>query len=464
VILNAVLHTLHARGLLRGGETVVVGVSGGPDSMALLHVLWRLRERLSFGLHVCHVNHRLRGEQADAEAAAVEAFACQLGAPATAVVRDVAARATAEGISVEEAGRRTRYEAFEETAQTIAATKVAVGHTADDQVETILLNLLRGAGPEGLAGMPPARGKIIRPLIDVRREQTIAYCRQHGLPYHLDPSNLDRRFLRNRVRLDLVPQLRDLREGAEAGLLRFAEVARVEEGFFRERTEEAFSQVATRASSEAVAFGLAGFAEQHLALQRRLVREAVRRLRGDLSGLELAHVDAAISLIEAEPGKQVELGADLVAVRTYSEIVLAGAPAEPPLPFAGEVSLTLPGVTAIPELGLRIEAALGVGEADGRDVVVLDADRLISPVIRARRPGDRFFPAGAPGEKKLQDFFVNEKIPRPERGRQPLLAAGERQVAWVIGRRVGEPFRAGPETTHPVTLLAVWGSKMEQDR
>lgn len=469
--MRAVRAALARHRMVAPGDKVLVGVSGGPDSLALLHVLWRLRAEIGVALHVAHLNHLLRGEQAAEDAAFVRAVSEGLGLPCTVEEAPVARLARERGLSLEEAGRVARYDFFRRLAAATGAARVALGHTRDDQAETVLMRLLRGAGPSGLAGIPPVRdGWVIRPLLAVSRAAVEAYCRAHGLRPRRDPTNEEPSFLRNRVRLELLPRLEsEYNPELRQALAQLAELLRAEEEWLGRQAEEAAAGL-VRAEGGSVVVGVEGLVQLPLALRRRVVRLAAERA-GVPGPLPFEHVEGVLALCEAAVGGAVSLPGACEARREHDGLVI-GAGGGRGAPFS--YRLAVPGSVLVPEAGLRLVAEVVPGGAwpprDGAaggappdderrgagqaGVAVLDADRLpLVLTVRSRRPGDRFRPLGMRGEKKLQDFLVDAKVPRRERDRVPVVEAGG-EIVWVVGHRVDARFAAGEASARRLVLRA----------
>jgi tRNA(Ile)-lysidine synthase len=457
MLTDTVLATIERRGLISPGERVAVGVSGGPDSVALLHILHELSAELRIELHVAHLNHGLRGAEADEDSQYVLELADSLRLSATVEKRDVAAMARDGGMSLEHAARVARYEFLEKAADACGASKIAVGHTSDDQVETVLLHLLRGAGPEGLAGMPPARGRIIRPLFDAARQDVEDYCASKGLAPRLDSSNLSRDFARNRIRLDLMPLLERDHPALRRHLFRVAEIVREENSFLRDIAVRELERMSLKCEDGEIVISARRLSRRPVALQRRIVREALRLLLEDLRHIEHGHVEALRTLAVGKGGREVHLPRGLRARLQGGRLFISARPkpVEEPIqvewarPELREWVLSIPGVTPLPELGLEIEAAL-VPASDARipepdpHVAWLDYSRISEPLTaRTWRRGDRFHPLGAAGSTKLQDFFVNAKVPREQRGRIPIVVCGQ-TIAWIVGYRLAEDFKLTP--------------------
>lgn len=443
-----VLDYVRGEEMFAAGDRVLAAVSGGPDSVALLHLLHRLRPELKIDLGVAHFDHGLRGEESLEEARFVAGLAQGLDLPFFLGRGDVRKLARKEKISLQMAARRLRLDFLQDTCRGQGFTKLALGHTADDQVELFFLRLLRGAGPEGLKGMWPATPEgLVRPLLAVGKEVLRTWLEQEDLPYRQDPSNLNRRFLRSRVRLDLLPELeRSYNPCLKEAVWRAQVLLQEEERFLSQETGRLWSEVGRDRGPDFHSLDLPRWGELDHIFQKRLLREAVGKILGDRV-LTSAQVDSLLDLAQGgKSGGVISLG-DCRVARAGSELhVFRRLP--PP-----------PGViTTLPPSGV-LEAADGwrweIRESDGYPEASgppppheawIDADKVALPLeARYFHPGDRFWPAGAPGAKKLQDFLVDQKVPRWLRPFIPLVADA-RQVIWVAGLRVAEPVKPTPAT------------------
>jgi tRNA(Ile)-lysidine synthase len=433
---------------VRTGDGLVVAVSGGVDSMCLLHALAACAGRGGLRLVVAHVHHGLRGRSADRDAASVVAAAERLGLPYALERLDGATRAP--GTSVQVWAREQRYRVLEAVRRRVNAEWVATAHNQNDQAETLLLNLLRGTGPKGLAGIPLIRGRILRPLLAVSRGEVEAYRDRYEIGFREDPSNRSDVYRRNRLRHRLLPQLlREYNPRLVESLAALAGQAREDEEALTAVVERlAAGALCTRGS--AVGLTLADLAAAPPAIARRLLQEAYGRAVGVGHGLTRRHLAALASL--ALGAGRVRLPGGVAVSRAggllWFEPLAGGGP-----------SPSAPTVVATPEAILRPGrwtrwrpggCMIRERHVAGRELRVPGDDparELLSPVLlagtlrlRGWRPGDRFQPLGLRGAKKLQDFFVDTKIPRGARARIPLLVAGDR-IAWVVGVRIADPFR-----------------------
>jgi tRNA(Ile)-lysidine synthase len=449
-LVAAVRATVARHRLLAPGDRVLVAVSGGPDSVALLHALICLQPDHGLTLVVCHVDHGLRAE-ADRDAALVRELAGRLGCPA--VVERVVVRCR-PGRSPESAARDARYAALERVARECGATRIALGHTADDQAETVLMRLVQGAGPRGLAGIPVRRGRLVRPLLDVDRAAVLAHLARHDLPSVEDSTNQDVTLLRNRVRREVLPLL------AAHGWPRIGPALRRSAAASRELVEALDALLGPRVAA-LVRPGLGGV-WLDLAPLRGLppgaVKAALRLALVDVArrpevraGLRAPHLDQLAGLLDAPAGARVRLPGGLVVERARAALWVArvGEPAAP-------IPLVVPGETDLPAAGCRVRVDLG-GPAPGIPgpwEAWLDADVLRGPLlVRPRRPAERVVPFGADRHVRVAGLLAAAGTPRAARGAWPLLvAAGPPEeptaetVLWVIGVRRAAAAPITPET------------------
>jgi tRNA(Ile)-lysidine synthase len=439
--------------MLESGDTVLVGVSGGPDSVALLHCLVALSGKWALHLVVGHLNHRLRGEAADQEAAFVERLASRLGVPCEVGSRDVASYSAEHRLSIQEAARAVRYAFYEDVAAGHGARKIALGHQADDNAESILIYLLRGTGPRGLAGIPPVRdGRFIRPLIDLSRTQIVQFLEQRGFEYVRDDSNLDPKYLRTRIRHELLPLLKDnFNPKIVHALTRLASIVRQEEDFLNLQTRGVFQEVVLEQKMNRLTLSASGLARLHSALLQRLVRQAVLSVRGNLKRLGHSHVEAVVRLVRGPlPSGRLDLPNGVWVVRDRDEVAFSLESLESTPVF--EYDITGPGTTLIQEIGTCVRLSV----CDVNEVVVtakhrgatafFDLQAVSFPVVvRSLREGDRFRPLGMSGSQKLKAFFINHKIPRSARHRCPLLLSGGR-IVWVGGYRIDDSAKITEKT------------------
>lgn len=460
-------HILQDQCKLDPQRPVLVGVSGGPDSLCLLDIL----RRAGYPLIVAHFNHQLRPEAAQ-EADSVSGLAGTLGLTFVTDSADVRAHAQAQGLSLEEAARMLRYRFLFASAREHAAQAVAVGHTADDQVETVLMHFLRGAGLAGLKGMEVSsllplfdpRIPLVRPLLGMWRAETESYCREHGLQPHLDASNADPVYFRNRLRHTLIPELEKYNPRLKESLLRSAQALQGDYAALQEILEADWDQVFAEQGKGWIAFHRSALVGLSTGIQRNLIRRAGEILRPASRDFGYQAVDRAVRWIDSPTGKQVDFANSLYLLREQGILYLAAYEAD--LPSAQFPQVAAPRPLVVPTaLGLENAWNLSVEEVDGVEArsqasgnadpftAWLDAEQTAEEiVVRQPREGDRFQPLGMEnGSIKLSDFFVNEKLPRRARGKWPLVCSGG-EIVWVAGYRLAHPFRVTEGTKRALRL------------
>ncbi len=445
---------------------MAVALSGGADSVALACVLFDLDRREEIVLAgFAHLNHGLRGEEADRDEAFCRAFAERLSRPIVVESTDVAQLARAERRSIEDTARRARYAFLERAADVLAADDMAVAHTRNDQAETVLLRLFRGAGPDGLAAVHSRRGRFVRPLLDVSRPQILEYLQELKVEFREDASNRDVSIPRNRVRHELLPLL-EQRFSPEivTRLARAAAMAADDARFFRELVDARAASLLVLEPGR-VTIDRRALATESPALASRLILRALRHVAGErFVGFD--QIDRVLTVASDGPesadfpGGRVERIGDRVVLtcRALSHAALG------PEWNNFHYTLSIPGEVFVAEAGCAIEArrvpvATGasagetLGLAGQRDATVIDAAGLPDILsVRGRRRGDTFRPLGSPGHKKLQDLFVDRKVPRGSRDRVPIVVDGRDRIIWVAGHAVAEEFRVTDRTQSMVVL------------
>jgi len=437
--------------MLQPGERVLVAVSGGADSMALLHALWEMRRDFRLHCIVAHLDHGLRPEAAQ-EKSFVRKAALELGVPFISRKADVRQKQHDEHLALQEAAREARYAFLQEAAKAHRATKIALGHTADDQAESIIMRLLRGSGTRGLAGIPPVRGEIfIRPLIEVWRHAVESFLQERKVAYLTDPSNLSLHFLRNRVRHELLPILQQYNPRFRQTLVQMADLFRMEETFWQGMIEEKFPALVRARKKDFLALDIPSLTAQPLPLRLRSFRHAIEKLLGNLRRLSLPHMLLMDSLLQnPEPNKILQLPQGLCVAKAYQVLTLTKSRGET-VPF--EHVVPGPGYVEIPEIGRAMrfqveERRPRLRFDNSPSIALLDYDNITFPLnLRSPRPGDRFQPLGMAGEKKVKDLFIDCKIPAAQRKRIPLLFKEDR-LLWVAGVRLDNRARLKPETQH----------------
>jgi tRNA(Ile)-lysidine synthase len=438
--LEKVKTTISKHSMLSRGHTVLVGLSGGPDSVCLLTVLHKLKDELGLNLHALYVDHGLRPRETPDEIAYCGRLCAELSVPFMAESIDVKTYAAKHGMNKQEAARELRYKAFEELASAVKADRVALGHNADDQIETFFMRFFRGAGPKGLSGIPPVRAGIIRPLIETARSEIEEYLDEERINYMIDSSNLKEDYLRNRLRLLVIPEIRKMNPGITETVLKTMEIMREEEKYFDLIVTGTLMKLITRKTARRIELFLAPLEAMDKVILRRVLRRAIDETRG-LRGVGFIHIEEMIDLIKrGRHGDRLYLSKGLRVIKTYSTLVITS---EIP-PRLGTVTLNVPGEIALSDIravvkGVVTDRLNDFGNA--RTLAAFDADKTGAVLtIRPREKGDFFYPMGFGKKKKLQDFFVDEKVPRDERDSIPIVVSGG-EIVWIAGYRGDERFK-----------------------
>lgn len=443
-----VKETLQKYSMLDPGDTVLVAVSGGPDSICLLSILHGLSRELNLSLHIAHLDHMFRGEESAREAVFVTETARTLDVPATVEKFDVPSYCRERGVSAQVGAREVRYAFLRKVSRRIGARRIALGHTATDQAETLVMRMLRGAGTAALSGIPPVRNEIIRPLIETTREYILDYLRASDLDYVTDSSNMKLIYMRNRVRLEIMPVFKKFNPEIVNTLASETAILRDDNEALEQYLSGIWSTVVTPGVNS-MQISKKAFDALLPALKRRLLRKAVTNLTGDADQLSYSQVEDALRFMNsAQTGRTMHLVAGITLERQYGSFSMGPEPEA--LPFS--VPLDVPGVTNLPALGLQFGTKLVADsyipdEENYYWLAVIDYDKIDVPLrVRSKQPGDWFCPSGMGGKrKKLQDYFVDEKVPKRARDMVPIISSGS-NVVWIVGMRTDERFLPGSRT------------------
>jgi len=437
--------------MLETGDRVLLGVSGGPDSVALLHLLRQRMALYGIQLFVVHINHQLRPEAAE-EAAYVEQLADAYGLPFRLFSVDVSAYAAAHGQSLEQAGHALRFACFAEAATAWQANKLALGHHRDDRAESLLLHLIQGCGLDGLAAMPPKAGWLIRPLAAVGKQQLIAYCKAHGLRYYVDGTNLEPGCLRNQIRLELLPQLKTYNPQMVSALLRLQDSCAMDVDFLEQYAVQLWRQHGC-VEDDSVSLSAEVLRGQHVAIQRRLLREMYGALVGSSTDLTFHQTEAMRRLAWQRAGSQrLALHGGLQFVRQYDQLLLRRA-------AVSSVSQSFCHAwkhSEFPEIAaghwrLTVQEATTPVTPNKRWAVV-DCDQLADVLeVRSRRPGDVVRLAGKGGRQTLKKFMIGRKIPAEQRDQLPLVLS-DGEIVWIPGYFLADCIKITERTKHTCLL------------
>lgn len=451
------------RQLFAAGDHLLVAVSGGPDSVALLSVLASLAPSKRLTVSALHVNYGLRGKESEEDARFVSCLCAELGVPLTCERIDLSSPPNRrKGMSLQARARDARYAALQRAAAVLGASKIALGHTADDQAETLLMWMLRGSGAAGLAGIRPVRDAVyVRPLLAVSRADVLAYVNAKGLAFRMDSSNAKPVYLRNRIRHELLPLLKQFNPAVVDALTRQADILRDEDACFDQWVSDWVGRNVLTGEDRSLAVPRAALLELPVALQRRAIRRVVQQVAGGSHGPTFGAAEAVLEkIVRGRSGSSLALqGAWVVRDYQYVRFFPERSPGRHHSgrvpPRAVSVCADIPSTVVWPPTGQAIrfrysDAEDGPAPA-GRQIARFDADRFTPRLeVRSWQTGDVFHPQGMAGRrKKLQDYFTDIKLPRERRAEVPLLVSPE-GILWIVGHRADQRFRVTPSTRHIV--------------
>lgn len=445
--------------LVAAGDHVLAGVSGGADSVALLYLLVRLKTLLGIKfISVAHFDHKLRGKESEADCEFVRRLAGKAGLDLHCGTADVRTFAKEHKISIEMAARDCRHSFLKEMKESLSADKIALGHTASDQAEEVLLRIIRGTGPAGLKGMRPGTANgIIRPLLFATHDEILAYLDSQNLDYRDDSSNFEPFCQRNFLRLHVFPLLKDkFHDDVVGAISRYAELAREEESWWDSQVKAAWQKVSPTEPESGIRLDLNALRELHPALMRRLLRYGLERVRGNLSGIHSVHLEPLFSFVSRErqkTSKSIRFPGEIEAVQQAENLLIRKMDSAVPTPL---VEISRPGTYLFGSFLFQIETAdepcrhTPAPPQPGR--IIMDAARIKWPLlIRSWNQGDRFCPVGMKGSKKLQDYFTDSKVPKDERSKIPVLCDSDK-ICWVVGLRMDNRVKTDPETRQTITV------------
>ncbi|MGJ7044163.1 tRNA lysidine(34) synthetase TilS [Thermoanaerobacterium thermosulfurigenes] len=435
--------------MIEKGDKIVVGVSGGPDSICLLNLLLEIKERYKLKLFVVHVNHMLRGADADSDALFVEKFCKGINIPFFLFKEDVRRYAEEKGLSEEAAGREIRYSAFNKVLKEVGGNKIAIAHNKNDVAETVLLNILRGAGTTGLVGIKPVNGCIIRPLIQTKRREIIDYLNSKNLEFVEDVTNKEDAYRRNRIRLKLIPFIEEYFDiDMVENLYRTSQIVLDDEDYLSRESEKIFNEIADIDNGN-VKLDIDGIKKLHSSIKRRVIRLAYKKLKGDFNQLAFKHVEDVLDIMDKQTSSKIDLPFEIEVIKSYNNLIFRKRNFYEKRDFS-EVKLNIPGITDGGCLGVYKAEIIDRESIEslnlGRYRKFFDADLIDGDVVvRHRRIGDCILPLNMRGTKTLKKYFIDEKIPREERDKIPLLAIGN-TILWIVGYRISEKYKVRDST------------------
>ncbi|MFQ9516695.1 MAG: tRNA lysidine(34) synthetase TilS [Eubacterium sp.] len=448
-MINKVLNFVKHNKILEYGDSVILGVSGGADSICMLYVLHKLKDTLGLTLHVVHVNHHIRGQEAQRDADYVKDTCEKLGVEFVQIDVDIPKMAKKNGMSEEEAGRQARYQAFNDMASRVGAGKIAVAHNLNDNSETVLFHLFRGTGIKGLTGISFKRERIVRPLLCCTRQEIENYLLSENIDFCTDSTNTDMEYSRNKIRLELLPYIKEnINHKAEYNIVNAAENLGEISDFLDKEAKKAYDEYVEDNTFLEKGFGL------HPALQNQMVRMIIENQAGRLKDVTRTHILSVIALKDMTVSKSISLPYNLIAIRTYKGIWVKKKNEKKNTPAKEEI-LIQDGKILKNE---NIEISLEAKEFNIQNIEELvytkwlDYDKIQGLVLRNRQKGDYIVIDDKGKRKKLKDYFINEKIPRDERDQILLLADGS-HVVWIVGYRISSYYKVTESTSQIIKLI-----------
>ncbi len=445
-----VLKTIREYNLISNNENIVVGVSGGKDSMALLYMLLYAKKHIDFNVIVAHVNHGVRGEEALHDQIFVKEKAKELGLTFYSTDVDMISYSNEHKISPEEAGRELRYEFFRSILESLKGGKIALAHNMNDQAETLMMRIIRGTGIDGLNGMDFINDDIIRPLLNITRKEIEEYIEYKAIESVLDKTNLMPIYTRNRIRLELIPYIEEsFNPNFITALWRLSQTSRDDSNFLKRYTDNKYDDILIDENKERIVLSLDKFRELDKSIQNRIIIYAIIRIIGIFQGINEEHISNVVNLFNlGKTGKIVELPDGILAKVDYNNLIIERYRANIIKPFIHELKI---GYNQFDALGCGfIIKKIAIEDIDYEsklsNIKYFDCDKIKGSLfLRNRKDGDRFIPIGMQGSKKIKDFFIDLKIPRDKRDLVPLVVDKE-NIIWVVGYRISELYKLTQKT------------------
>lgn len=448
------VETVEKYNMINDGDSIVVGLSGGADSCALTMFLAGLIKKYGIKITAVHINHGIRGAEADSDEAFARAFCDRLGVDFTAYHCDVPAEAKKRGIGEEEAGRLVRYEKFRETAKNIGADKIAVAHNLNDTAETLMMNLCRGSGLKGLGGIQPVSGNIIRPLIYCSRKEIEDYCTENGIEFRTDSTNLENDYTRNKIRNMLFPWLKEnINPSADMNMTKTASILREEEEFLERLAERAYDEAVIERTPDRITLDARKLAKQDTVIRKRVIRSALGEIRQDTRNIGRTHTEDAEMILMGQTGKMINLPGNICVRKSYDILDIYSGREEKKefcydIPYGKKIY--------VPEMDRFVLLAEKRQSLPDNCINVytkkIDYDKIKDRIqLRTRRKGDVLSIKG--GNKKIKDIFIDDKIPAEKRDTFPLIADGNSIIA--VGERLGFEYYVTDKTVKTLYIY-IW--------
>ncbi|WP_291583566.1 tRNA lysidine(34) synthetase TilS [Clostridium sp. UBA6640] len=446
---DKVLKTIAENNMINDGDRIIIALSGGPDSISLLHILHTLKNKLNITIYAAHVNHLLRGNDAYKDEELCEKYCDELGILCFVKRVDINQLSKIKNISHELAGREARYEFFDELMKKYDCNKIAIAHNLNDQAETVLMRMMRGTGIEGLVGIRPVRDNIfIRPLIEITRKEIEKYCEENELPAAIDKTNFENIYARNKIRLELIPYMENnFNKDIIHTLNRMSNIIREDSDYLEEISDEIFKKYCYRKGDRVIIYKDAF--REHKTIITRVLRKAILQIKGDLYNIENSHIIDIIKLYNQNTGKTIMLPDSLMVdnvykdIHIYKEIKDHNTNVHEMIPFNDEFYCEKLHIKIITKIFHKNN---DINLTDSDMAKYFDFDKVKDNIVlRYRKDGDRFTSLGMKGSKKLKDLFIDLKVPRHERDIIPLICFGD-EIGWIVGYRISEKFKVDNNT------------------
>ncbi|HPC56873.1 MAG TPA: tRNA lysidine(34) synthetase TilS [Caldisericia bacterium] len=433
--------------MINENDRILVGLSGGPDSIFLLYIL---HNYFNNQLIIAHINHKLRGIDSDLDEKFIRTISQKLKIPLYVIREDVKKLSTKNKKSIEEVGRDVRFSFFNKILKVENFNKIALGHNLDDNVETILINFIKGSGMKGLIGIPEKRDNIIHPIINIKKEEILKYLEENKIEYRIDKTNFETDYLRNKVRNYLLPIIeKEFNKNFKEKILALSNILKVEDKFLDDLVENIKNDI-LKFEDDFVKIDLKKLQNLHLSLKRRLIRKVIDHFNKDLREYPLDHIDKVISLENKKTGKEIELPLNLIAVKDKNNIIIERRDFEIP-----DFYIEIPDIGSYQEIGMKIELSLVEKISKVKDPFIsfFDYDKIELP-LKIRKPmfGEKFKPLGLKKEKKIQDFFVDSGIPKSVRWNLPILLDKKDDILWIVGVRISDDYKVTNLTNRVICI------------
>jgi len=433
--------------LINKNDRILVGLSGGPDSIFLLYIL---HNYFNNQLIIAHINHKLRGIDSDLDEKFIRTISQKLKIPLYVIREDVKKLSTKNKKSIEEVGRDVRFSFFNKILKVENFNKIALGHNLDDNVETILINFIKGSGMKGLIGIPEKRDNIIHPIINIKKEEILKYLEENKIEYRIDKTNFETDYLRNKVRNYLLPIIeKEFNKNFKEKILALSNILKVENRFLDDLVENIKNDI-LKFEDDFVKIDLKKLQNLHLSLKRRLIRKVINHFNKDLREYPLNHIDKVISLENKKTGKEIELPLNLIAVKDKNNLIIERRDFEIP-----DFYIEIPDIGSYQEIGMKIELSLVEKISKVKDPFIsfFDYDKIELP-LKIRKPmfGEKFKPLGLKKEKKIQDFFVDSGIPKSVRWNLPILLDKKDDILWIVGVRISDDYKVTNLTNRVICI------------